>query len=391
MQGDTRYPRVVLWLSTTTFFLAFSVRLIAPTILVLIESDLSISHTLAGVAVTVCLLAHTMIQFPAGVISDILRPRTVILSAVLIFSVSSLMIGFVKTYLPLLVLFALLGIGTGSFVPANTSLLVQVYRKRLGRALGIQGIGPSLTGVVPVFVPILAESLGWRSPFLIWAGLGFVSWFLFLRVLMQEASSTAVGKKIILGAVQALSTPRIARALLVYVLSICGWLGVMSFFPTYLVEERGFSLFLAGLLFSIVYLGGIVAAPLLGALSDRWNRWKTAYALFALVGCSIFLLTSKLSLPWLVLVTAIFSLSGAFFPVMHSYVLESFPAEMKGASLGLFVSAAGLIGSLTPSLVGYAADRFGLQLTYRSISIFLMLMAVLLLRQVAVPRSERPD
>jgi sugar phosphate permease len=183
----------------------------------------------------------------------------------------------------------LFGMGeAGSFPIATRSLSRWMLPAERGFAQGITHAGARLGGAItPVFVVFLIAHYGWRAPFLFFAliGLGWAAlWFWYYRDTPGEhegvnaAERTLIAKA--LGSEGARDKAKVPwRQLLqnpqMWVLSAMYFcyaysIGIfLTLFPTYLNEERHFSLTEMGIYASLPLMAGVAGDIAGGWISDR--------------------------------------------------------------------------------------------------------------------------
>ncbi|NIM06155.1 MAG: MFS transporter, partial [Armatimonadetes bacterium] len=155
--------------------------------------------------------------------------------------------------------------------------------------------------------------------------------------------------------------------------------GLSTFLPIYLTNHLGLSSALAGLYLSITQTAGLIGTPIAGSISDRAGRKRVLTA--GLVSTSLFLfILAYFQLTWL-FITAL-ALLGFFLyavrPVIWAWVLDIGPKELGGSMVGFFSGAQALLGSLSPVICGFIADRWGI------LAAFYFLAGTVLLANFAV-------
>ncbi len=168
----------------------------------------------------------------------------------------------------------------------------------------------------------------------------------------------------------------LAMLALVLLLAQCAIMGPQPIVPLRVHELLGARrdlATLAGLAFSVVALSGLVAAPLIGRLSDAVGARQL---LIGILACAaLFTIGQAYAASYAAFVAARFC-GGLFLcsiiPVANSLVGKSVPARDRGRAYGLTSGAAFLGGFIGPLSCGLLAARFGLN------SVFLASGAVLL-------------
>jgi FSR family fosmidomycin resistance protein-like MFS transporter len=135
-----------------------------------------------------------------------------------------------------------------------------------------------------------------------------------------------------------------------------------AFLPTYINQQTG-NLWLAGMALTLFEAAGVAGVLTAGSMSDLFGRRKTL--LVSLVGAPLCLFVFTLTGGWFriaaLLVTGFTLLSTT--PVMLALVQEH-ARYSPAAANGLFMMISFIARSAVVVVVGFIADRIGLQSTY---------------------------
>jgi len=370
------------------WFLIFSGRLSISTLLVTIEASLGMNHAEAGFALTGMWFFYGLMQFPSGVISDLKGRKATIIASMIIFSVAYLLIGLSVHYLMFLLMLILLGIGGGSFPTAGIAMLSDIFKERRGKALGIQSSFGSIAGIMPIVAPIIA-AFNWRFFFFIWAGLGIFAVYLFLTC-TEESTILPHGESMLKRFADGMAALKDKKILFIFIINLVAtlsWIGYISFFPTYLIESKAFSEMEAGISFALLTFGGFVLKPLIGSLSDKYNKKTIMLLLISISAVATFTLVQLNSFAAVLIISFALSASSAFFLVANSYLLGLWEERGRGGRLGFYRSLLILTGSPTAALIGaYATDR-GFAFPFLVIAMLLSVAALLLLVNIVVENA----
>jgi FSR family fosmidomycin resistance protein-like MFS transporter len=351
----------VLALSTAHFVHDVYSSFLAPLLPLLIEK-LSMSLTQAG-------FLSTVMQVPAllnpyiGVLADRISVRYFVILAPAMTAVPMSLIGMAPSYGMLLIILFLTGISVSVFhVPAPV-MVAELSAARKGRGMSFFMTGGELARTIGPLVAVAAVSLFGLEDFYPVMIFGLLSsvwlYFKFRRLPVKQVSSK---RKLSI-----LETWRSLRHVLLPLSAILITRGFMhasmtAFLPTYIKMETG-NLWLAGIALTLFEAAGVAGVLTAGSTSDWFGRRKTLF--ISLLGAPLFLFLFTLTGGWLrvaaLLVVGFTLLSTT--PVMLALVQEN-ARQSPAAANGLFMMISFLARSAVVVVVGFIADRIGLNAAY---------------------------
>ncbi|HEV2121968.1 MAG TPA: MFS transporter, partial [Chloroflexota bacterium] len=214
----------------------------------------------------------------------------------------------------------------------------------------------SLTPVIAIAVVQLTGS--WRAAFLVLSIVPLIAGAMMLvitwRVPEHSTASTAQPKEQVkaLSALKAIG-PLVGVALAEQLLTA----SMFAYIPLFMVDHHQASRETAGLYIAIITGVGIFAAPLGGALSDRFGRAPVLVAATACVG-PLILLLAHVPNGWpVVLVLVLYGLSmNTRLPVLESLFADAVPAHRRATVLGVYYFIGQESSGVTTPLVGRLID-----------------------------------
>lgn len=237
---------------------------------------------------------------------------------------------------------------TEGWPPTAVAPVMSIYVS--GTALG-GFCGRALTGV-------LADRIGWRASFLLLGvlslgGAALISWLLPDRPRRFAAATGPTLRQVVAPMLKHLRNPRLLTTYLIGFNVLFSLVGVFTYITFYLAVPP-FSLSTAKLsLLFVVYLFGLVATPLAGALLPRIGLLAgiTGSMLLSLIGV---LLTLVPILPVVIAGLAL-CCTGTFISqsCATSFLREAAPESSRASAVGLYVASyyiGGTVAGVAPSL-----------------------------------------
>jgi FSR family fosmidomycin resistance protein-like MFS transporter len=334
---------------------------LAPLLPLLIEK-LSMSLTQAG-------FLSTIMQIPAllnphiGVLADRISVRYFVILAPAMTSIPMSLIGMAPSYGVLLILLFLTGISVSVFHVPSPVMVADLSAARKGRGMSFYMTGGELARTVGPLVAVAAVSVFGLEDFYPVMIFGLISsvwlYFKFRKVPVNRISSKP--------RLSILETWRSLRHVLLPLTAILVTRGFMhasmtAFLPTYIEMETG-NLWLAGIALTLFEAAGVAGVLTAGSISDGFGRRKTL--LISLLGAPLFLFLFTVTgggLRVAALVVVGFTLLSTT-PVMLALVQEH-AGHSPAAANGLFMMVSFIARSAVVVLVGFIADRIGLNAAY---------------------------
>lgn len=369
--------------------LLLGTRMIYPVLLPYLRTTFDLSLTIAGLLVTVLWLGSAVGQLPGGLVADRYSERVVLAASTFIVAVSIGVLLVAATPLALFAATALVGLGQSLYPIARITMLSDIYPDRLGSALGLtMATGDLGQTLLPPIGGALAAAIAWQAglafiiPLLVPAGIA-----LWVYLPAAPPSTQPVGegprRKLRLVADE-LRQPNLLFVAFILFLYAIIWQSFTGLYPTYLIEEKGLSSALAGLLFSLFFAIGIVVKPLAGTAYDRVGIRGSL--IMMLVGPTIGLAALPfVSGLWpLVAVTALVSSMLGSGTITQSHITEAFSEDVRGTGLGVVRTVVLVLGAMGPVILGGIADLGFFDEGYLFLA---AIMAAVIVFTLRIPRS----
>lgn len=338
-----------------------------------------------------------------GALSDRIGTRRAVGFGAIIVAVSSLGTAVAPTYWTVLVVRGLGGFGSALFFNALLSMVVRIVAPdHRGRAVGaLQGaflfgiaFGPSVGG-------LLAEPLGLRWPFAIYAVFCGAAGLVALRFLPRDAATgtSGTGRPQGLAATWGLARSLCAdgafvAALVMMAASRWAATGVrFSLLPVFGAEVVGASKAVVGGALTLAAVTHLLVLWPTGKVADTIGRramGAPAYLLFAVIAATVGFATT---LTAFLVVMALYGVGTGLTSVTPpAIVADVVPPERTGVGVGVLNTAADLGSVLGPLVSGALAERLGYSWGFGASAALLAVGAMFALgmRETLPPRTAEP-
>ena len=339
--------------------------------LVAITASLNLSSPEAGSLATVTLVGAVIGGFVFGPLADRKGRVKVLTWTITVFAVFTGLTALAQDY-PQLVMFRFLaGLGLGGEFGVGMALAAEaVPATHRARATSWVGVGGQLGPFLGVLVagPIVS-AWGWRALFVIGAIPAIVA-FLFRRRLHEPAkfvehaaSEPANGPRP--SPLRMLVSDRRTTVTSMALVILCsvqvfGYYGIMTWMPTYLSRELGFSINKSGVWTAVTIVGMALGMIVFGALADRIGRRHTFW-LFQLGAVISVLAYSQLTTPLALLLGG--AVLGIFVNGMvggyGALMAELYPTAGRATAQNVLFNIGRGIGGFSPIIFALVSDSHG--------------------------------
>ena len=350
------------------WFLSIGGRYLYPSLLPFLRETFGFDLTMAGLLLSALWVAYALGQFPGGILGDRIGEGNILVISTALCAAAMLVVSVSFTVWMLFAATVVFGFGTALYGPHRFTIFTDIYTDRAGTAVGMtMAFGSIGNTVLPAAAATIAGYATWRL------GFGFVvplfavmAVGLWLVVPSRTSASGDDGGELSVELVRRLlsSARRGGIPAMVVVHIALGFVsqGFLGFYPTYLVQVKGFSPELAAVVFGLYFAVGTVVQPLTGMSRDRFGAKWTLVMISGVFFLGLAMLPFGQSLLHFVLLTVLLSHRNGAGVVTNTHIADTLPDDIKGSGLGLLRTSWLLIGATSPILVGYLGDLG--QLTY---------------------------
>ncbi len=338
----------------------------------MIGDEFSLSNTQLGGVVSIFAIFYMLGQVPGGMLADRFGPRPLLIVALILWSVFTALTGFAWGLVSLMVMRAMFGLSQGLFPAASFKALAERTRPKtrataMGFMIGANNLGP---GIAPLIIAPVLMAVGWRDAFclvaIVGAVIGTVVWLVLpapldteitedpeaaLQPLAREHSRAAVFKSV-----------SVWKFALLFCLANMAGYGLLTWVPSYLLNEKGLSLIDTGIFAAIPFIVTALAIVVGGRLVDKYFHDSARILLVPCMATSailLFLMTTTDTVAMFTFYqTLAMGVSGLCSMSIFALPLRALPAEFLGSGMGLINGCGQLAGFITPLVMGWMVDQF---------------------------------
>jgi MFS family permease len=241
----------------------------------LIMKTFKIDAASMGVTLSAFFWAYALFNMPTGHLADRFGSKAVLGWAAVIWSLASAATGLVGGLLTLIAARFIVGVGEAGVWPITGKIAAETFpATERGTAVNLYQSGARLGyAATPLLMGFLVALYDWRLAFII-TGLASLLWCVFWyywyndKVVAPEGSMTAVKPKVAIPWRQLLMN---RSTLGLFYAKFCGdylYFMFLTWVPSYLVMERGFSMLKMGIYASLPFFTAFIVQPLMGYFSD---------------------------------------------------------------------------------------------------------------------------
>ena len=353
-------PLFIFW---CLWYLNFSTRTAFSPILPLIEDNLSLSHGAAGGFFTSLSIGFSLSLLLAGRLASVWGYKKTVVIGFMGIGLVFFGIQWIESYFTFHILFFLLGMATGTYIPPILPIITETYDYRhWGKVIGFHDSAGSFSIFsIPILFAFALNFLSWRRLLLILGIAALLLPICFWKISVEPKIEMSRHK----GRYIDLFKKKTVWIMgLFSIFASCSSMGVFAILPLYLIKERGIDFSYANTLLGISRIGGVFVSILSGYLIDRYGYRRMIVLSLCSTGLSTIGLSLASTLP-LILITLILqaTLSVAYYPASFAAISKLTPLQERSMATGVIFSIGVAFGmGTTPFLLGVIADHFNFQI-----------------------------
>ena len=343
-----------------------------------ISEDLSLTPIQTGLVFSAFAWTYSFLQIPGGLLVDLVKPRILYPFMLFFWSLATLFQAMVNSLGALVGLRTAVGLFEAPSYPCNNKIATAWFpEEERASAIAVYTSGQfiGLAFLTPVLI-LIQDALGWRGLFIVTGCIGIMwalIWYVAYRDPVSESQPSESPSKPDETAKkwtwQELKQAFIYRKLWgIYLGQFCIgsiFIFFLTWFPTYLVEEKGIDFIQSGFLASIPFLAAFVGVLLSGFLSDYLIRKgysrefsrKMPVLAGMLLSISIIGANYTQSPFWIIFFLSLSFLGNGLASITWVFVSLIAPRQIIGLIGGVFNFMGGLSAVLVPIAIGYFAKE----------------------------------
>jgi MFS family permease len=354
-------------------------------VLPLFIRSLGVPVSTVGFIAAASTVVGILVSLPAGILSDIIGRRRVILMAAVVFATAPFFYLLVSLPWQLVLVRIYHGLATAILGPVAMAAVADTFEKGRGERMGWYSSATMIGRFLAPFVGgalIFGEDFHWVY---IADGLaGVVALLAAIRLPLATRASTSgrealrreggkVGREIVV----ILRTPGILATSGIEAVQYFAFGCLETFLPIYLNEQLGFSPFKIGLLFTVQILAATLTKPLMGRFSDRYGRVPMIAAGLALGGASTAVMLYSGNYLVLMVFIGLFGLGLATVTASTAALVADLSrAYSRGSALGVLSSIMDIGHSTGPMVSGLLISAYFYRTTFVLVGASLVLVSL---------------
>jgi MFS family permease len=362
-------PIVVVLMMATVLFINYVDRGAVPTAAPLIQHDLHLTNEQLGRLFSAFFWVYALAQIPVGWLAERYGAHRVLAAGLVIWATATMLVGVTSNFAMLIALRMMLGLGESAGFPCVSKLLASVVPvKGLGQANGIVAFGYLIGPGAGIFAAgLLIDQFGWRGTFLVFGVISLL-WLAPWSAVKLPKAATAASDAETPTWPMVLKQKGLWGTSLGLFSSNYVWYFMLSWLPSYLVKERGFSMHEMEHVTTLGYMVNGLSALAIGWSIDRYVAYRGsanfAYKLVMVVAhvgivpCMLAMALGAQSAA----VAAMFGfqvLMGASSPGMYAMSQILAGPRASGRWVGIQNSIGNLSGNISPWVSGIIVDLTG--------------------------------
>ena len=368
-------------------------------LLPLIAKDFNLTLSKVGILRTTYSLSTSFLQLPISIFLEPISEMFLIIVGILWVSVGFILMSISSSFLLLLIISFIAGLGGNIQHPIGSAFISKVYDKnKRGSSLGILNFSGDVGKTIfPVLVSWILTIYLWRKSLLVFGLFGtFISMFLFYiyrdsfvpwknrNCNKYDFPANNDNKNSFYNKWGIISLPRFLILSLIGIIDSFSRIVMLTYLP-FLFIQKGIKAEKTGIYLTILLVGGSTGKLGCGFLSDKYGYLPMILVTEILTSLSMLMLYFNNNYIIMIVLLFIggFVLNGTS-TVLYTTVAELVSSEKRNRGYGLFYTIYLISESLGPVIFGYIGQIWGLGSIYYVLAAFtfIIIPLVILLKKI---------
>jgi MFS family permease len=359
--------------------------------------DLGAAPELIGVIVAASTITGVFFKLPAGVLSDVLGRKRMMVLGALFFAVPPFFYPLVSDAYALLLLRFVHGFATAIFSPVASAYVAGLAEQGRGARLGLFSSGNDVGATAGPLIGglLLFYTTSYTAVYLVVATLGVIT--LLVVILLPEPARAdfvpsvgfaARARAFWQGVREIVRSPPVLIASAIEGVMYLGYGAFLGFLPIY-AKANGLNDAEIAIVLGAQLAMAMAAKPIAGRGSDRFGRKPVIIVGLVLCVVALPLIFRAGSFESLTLVSMVLGLGvAAVTPVTNALIADLVAARRLGAAMGVFGTVFDFGEAMGPILAGFLIGQFGYTPAFDAIAAATAVAAVALVALVRDPAAR---
>jgi MFS family permease len=369
LEQNRRLALTILAAVCLTYYVENFLRSAASALTPVLITELGISRGSMGLLITGYFLIYGIMQFPSGVLADVLGPRKAILWFTALTCIGGALFWMSYRYELLLAAQMIMGVGTSVFYINAVTVVARWFPpERKATAISVLSAASGIGAFTSYMGFPLAASIwgNWRDLYLVMLAVLVLNWILNIFVLKDSPVPVTLVKRtmrdVIASFKETLSDRRFQPMLVAYTLLAFNYV-ILSWGTQFLMEAKGLTYVEAGFISSIGTVAGFIGCLVMGFVSDRLRKRKTPlvifFGLFVLALVAIVLVPAGYPFAVYAGIWFLMGVGNSIWVLYFTMVGEVLPSKKATIGLGLLNGLSIIFSSIMTPLYGSLVDVTG--------------------------------
>jgi MFS transporter, DHA1 family, multidrug resistance protein len=363
--------------------------------------SLGVSESTLGFIAAASTVVGILVSIPAGILSDIIGRKRVILMAAVVFATAPFLYLLIQSPWQLVLVRVYHGLATAILGPVAMAAVADTFQKGRGERMAWYSSATMIGRFVAPFVGgLLIFGNDFKWVYLADGFAGVLALAAAIRLPLSSNVSTSITEalrnqrgKYSKDIAFVFKHPGIMATSGIEAVQYFAFGCLETFLPVYLKEKMGYSTWEIGMLFTAQILAATLTKPIMGRISDRFGRIPMITTGLALGGVTIGLILFSTNYVELVVVIALFGLGLATVTASTSALVADLSRQYsRGASMGILSSIMDVGQSAGPMVTGVLITAFSYRTAFGAVGVGLVVVTIvyaLAMRRVSLkPATE---